>query len=413
MQAYNGHGALLLLLLFILFDRGSAVCRHCWGTIPGCPGRADDDGCTSLTGVAANVGALVAGAAATVSCVNLLPLYLLRVFTRRVLDVLTQVARRGSGAVAYVFTGKGPDEIIQAVADRIADADDAIIHLGVTAAASATTDALRNQCVAATKVIESLRGGRLGAAGARVDFGRYLYIFSTVQQYVATSVGDALTLGDSAAEKSGSPPTAKLRVPSSADVFYESLTLWIMVCHATGAANALIATRFVHESVHLTVRRLGFSWMVAFELFVLYLERVDIPDGVVLNLSTVLAQGGLDTLLAQANINGAVRFGSSFRSQGGGGAAPDRRPTGGGGGGGVAYNGRGSSRADAGICATFNFGRDHKPSELNPDGSCKKRHVCNHYVNDKGKLGRCEGDHIYGECTNPAGCSKAVAEALA
>ena len=410
MQACSGH-PLLLLLLFLPYV--ACVCRHCWGTIAGCPGGAADDRCTSLTGVAANVAALAVGATTAVSVANLLPVYLLRVFTGRVIDTLTQVARRGSGATVFDYTGKGPDEIIRAVSGRQADADEAITELGIIASSAATSEALARQCTAAIRVLDTIKD-RVGAVGTRIDFGRYLYIFAVVQHYVATSVGDSITLGELSSESSasGKSPTAKIRVPSSADAFYESLTLWVMVCHAAGAANALIATRFVHEAVHLTVRRLGFTWMVAFELFLLYLELVDIPQGAPVNLSAVTSQGGLDTLLAQANLNGAVRFGKSFRSKGGGTSTLDRRTTEGGGEG-KSFNGKGSSDPTAGICATHNFGRDHKPSELNADGSCKKRHVCNHFVNNKGKFGRCEAaDHTWSGCTTPAACTREAAAAL-
>ena len=118
MHSCCSHPLLVLVILLLIVPCVDAVCRHCWGTIPGCPGTATDDQCTSLTGVAANVAALVAGATTLVSCQDLLPVYLLRVFTRRVLETLTQVARRGSGAVVYSFTGKTPDDIIRAASPR-------------------------------------------------------------------------------------------------------------------------------------------------------------------------------------------------------------------------------------------------------------------------------------------------------
>ena len=46
--------------------------------------------------------------------------------------------------------------------------------------------------------------------------------------------------------------------------------------------------------------------MVASELFLIYLELVDIPEGVVYTLVSVVNAGGLDTHLAQANINACV-----------------------------------------------------------------------------------------------------------
>ena len=193
LSCINVHAALLLLLLFFVCS-SRAVCRHCWGTIPGCTGTDSDDNCTSLTGVAGNVAALITGSSTALSCAGLLPVYLLRVFTRRVLDTLATLSRRGSGATPYDFTGKAPDVVIRAVSDRVADADDAITHLGIVAATDGTSDALRSRCVAAVKVIESLRAGRVGVVGSRVDFGKYLYIFGMCQQYINVHVGDSVSL---------------------------------------------------------------------------------------------------------------------------------------------------------------------------------------------------------------------------
>ena len=183
------HGAAaLLLLLFFVIDV-DAVCRHCWGTIAGCPGGANDDRCTTITGAAANAAALAAGATTALSLVGLLPVYLLRVFSPRILATLATVARRGGGATPYDFSGKDPDAIIQGVADRVADASDAIVHLGKVAAAAGTEDSLRSRCLAAIKVIQALGHHSGGTITSRVDFGKFLYIFGMCQQYVGTSRG--------------------------------------------------------------------------------------------------------------------------------------------------------------------------------------------------------------------------------
>ena len=120
MQAHSVHGAAALLLLIFLVCDVDAVCRHCWGTIAGCPGGANDDLCTTITGAAANAAALAAGATTALSLIGLLPVYLLRVFSRRILATLATVSRRGGGATPYDFTGKDPDVIIQGVADTAA-----------------------------------------------------------------------------------------------------------------------------------------------------------------------------------------------------------------------------------------------------------------------------------------------------
>ena len=152
--------------------------------------------------------------------------------------------------------------------------------------------------------------------------------------------------------------------------------------------------------------------MVAAELFLIYLELVDIPEGVVYTLVSVVNAGGLDTHLAQANINASARYGNRFRARAKGGERPTKpgKPDDEGG---PKFNGKFSSDPSKGICLAFNFkDRVHKGTELLDDGTCKRRHVCSAFVNDKGKGGRCEGSHPFFKCDNPNKCSKEENAAL-
>ena len=47
---------------------------------------------------------------------------------------------------------------------------------------------------------------------------------------------------------------------------------------------------------------------------------------------------------------------------------------------------------------------------LKPDGTCKHNHVCDQFVTDQGKFGRCAGKvgpagHKRADCPNPNKCS--------
>ena len=101
---------LFCFLLLLSDDRmAAAVCtRHCHGGILGCPGRDDNDDCTAYTGVASNVAALAIGATTALSVANLLPLSMLRVFTRRALDIRLTLTRRLPSGTPSDFTGKTP-----------------------------------------------------------------------------------------------------------------------------------------------------------------------------------------------------------------------------------------------------------------------------------------------------------------
>ena len=79
------------------------------------------------------------------------------------------------------------------------------------------------------------------------------------------------------------------------------------------------------------------------------------------------------------------------------------------------YNGQcqpATSRANC--CPYFNRNKAHdNPKHLNSRGNCIFRHVCNHWVDNKGPSGRCLGSagqpgHGWYNCDNPNKCDKAL-----
>ena len=400
------HGCFILFILFfcVLVD---GVCRHCHGDISNCGGTARDDNCISYTQVATNAAALLATGTTVISVAKLLPLYLLRVFTHRVLEVLVAVARRPQPNAPFDPSGKSPSDIITAVSNRLIEIPEAVVFLGSLATDASSGEALRDTALAAIKVIDAMRAALPDHNGTtRNDYGKFLYIFALCQEYVQTTFSSGIASGQSphGSSSSSKAPAAKIRTPADFACFAETLNLFVLVCAASGAALAIVTTRFIQEAVYQPLRRHNFTWMVSFELFILYLEQIDVPESLPLTFTTVLSQGGLDTFLAQASINAAARFGAKFKS-GKQDIFQQQEST-------SDPVEKGSSNPNCGICNTYNFqGRVHGDEE-HVDGVCKKRHVCNRYVNDKGKLGKCEGAHPHYECNNPARCTREEAAAL-
>ena len=65
----------------------------------------------------------------------------------------------------------------------------------------------------------------------------------------------------------------------------------------------------------------------------------------------------------------------------------------------------------AGCCPAFNRNETHGANLLKPDGTCKFRHLCHHWVDNKGPKGRClntagSPGHGHYNCDNPNKCSK-------
>ena len=76
------------------------------------------------------------------------------------------------------------------------------------------------------------------------------------------------------------------------------------------------------------------------------------------------------------------------------------------------WNGKFNSSSSK-LCSHFNFNRDHPATALQPDGTCKARHACDAWVDNKGKGGRCLGSagtagHARHNCDNPHRCDAPV-----
>ena len=139
-------------------------------------------------------------------------------------------------------------------------------------------------------------------------------------------------------------------------------------------------------------------------MFLVYIEAIEHSAGL-LHLGNVFSAGGSqDTRLTAARQRRADLFPPP--------PPPPLPPIIPGGGGdtvtGKKWNDKDSPNANR-ICHTFNFkDAKHPAKHLYGDGCCKFKHVCMHWVSDKGKGGMCEGDHPKYLCTNPNKCATAI-----
>ena len=72
------------------------------------------------------------------------------------------------------------------------------------------------------------------------------------------------------------------------------------------------------------------------------------------------------------------------------------------------FNGKFSAKSTE-ACWFFNSGQPHRADHLYPDGTCKRNHVCDKFVSDKGVGGSCKGSagtpgHARSACDNPSKC---------
>ena len=79
---------------------------------------------------------------------------------------------------------------------------------------------------------------------------------------------------------------------------------------------------------------------------------------------------------------------------------------------GVKWNGKFTATSKV-PCGAFNSGGEHAKSALLPDGTCRFAHICDKWVTNKGKDGRCmctagTPGHSRDQCDNPNKCDAPV-----
>jgi hypothetical protein len=190
------------------------------------------------------------------------------------------------------------------------------------------------------------------------------------------------------------PTMPKILRPTSEAQFFHMLSVWQMVCHATGLANALASGAFMLQVVHEQMAHFGLTWQQAHELFLVYLEAIELaPEARDLNLSNVYNSGGQDMYRERA-LSRAVAFFGKSRSGPGGHLTTTQDIF------------RGSDTpSSTKCCISFNIGKSHPASSLLPNGTCKFAHKCDQWVSqqaDGTKGGICGSTkHGRAKCDNP------------
>ena len=385
--------AVFWLFFLALCTPASAVtCQSCFDGIEGCAGGA---ACPFATRTAANLAALTVVGGAAINVVNLLPASYIRHLPTQVLRTLAAIARvpvaagpPDMGAMTLnelqeSLTGGRIDSTMYKAELSARLADPATVAAQVTRI-SAMLVATQNQTAApSTRSIDGINSyGALGYLVAAAS----LIVNSGKLTYSSGSAGRS-------SSSSGGGNTLSIRAPTSGSQFSELLMVWQTLAHAVGAANILATVPFVQQVVWDGISTLGLLWEQAYCLFIIYIEAIEDSQGV-LNLANVFAAGAQDTRLKAAHQRHTEVFQCSPCDDfDGKDSDKDKK--------GKKWNNKCSPNANS-ICKTYNFkDAEHPDKHLYKDGTCKFRHVCNHWVTGKGAGGMCEGDHPYWACTNP------------
>ena len=392
-------GLIFWLFMVQQFVYGDAVtCHTCFDQIAGCAGGA---ACLFATRTAANTNGLVAGAGAVVTVAALLPLSYIRHLPSQVLRTLTAIARRPAN-------GAPPDLGPMTLTELQNTLDSGQIELSVlknelssrladngTAAAMVTRIAAMLQSLPANATSTSMNIQGISTIG---PIGYLMAVASIIvasgQRTYSSMVGGSLSA-------TSAQSSLAIKVPQSEAQFFELLMVWQALLHATGVANYLASTPFVQQVVFDSINELGFTWIDAYCMLVVYIEAVEDSKGA-LNLGNVYAYGAQDSRITAAKVRKQEFFpkGPPDRRQ------PDDLDDKNKGGPHKKWNGKDSPNATK-ICRTYNFkDAKHPDQHLYKDGTCKFRHVCMQWVTGKGAGGCCEGDHPKFDCKNPGKCAK-------
>ena len=407
-----------------------AVCPVCFDSLPSCK-HAETGTCAVDTQVAANAALIIAGATAGLSLASIMRPRWMRVFHLSSINAIAALAsRKPPGTVFNHTASTSLKAVVSAISSGQYSLDLAVMKYAE----------LLDECVddseegegrsLATRLERDLanlslmsKTGTLSAVAAhssRDQGGVYSFLWAKISAFVPKrGLDDKVVINttpSSDAASTASVFTAKLVRAASFSDFTESLNLFIMFSTTLGLVGTLIITDFVQHIVYDTLSVREMPWPVAQELLLITLRRIEDSDGKY-NFTNVLDQVYLPTVMEEAMRNAKEAYpketAAFFRTRGGtprDANSTDTTSTGKA----PVFNGKDTATSKR-ICPTFNAAtkRDHKAKELHPDGTCKCRHVCNHWVKGKGPWGRCMGEkgtpgHSRAECDNPDKCDQPV-----
>ena len=90
--------------------------------------------------------------------------------------------------------------------------------------------------------------------------------------------------------------TASLKRPTSELQMSRLFSMWSLVCHATGICTCLVLLAFLDEVVYKPVAEGLYTWEVAFEIVLQYLQEVEASNGMFCIGNIRQKLGGIDAV---------------------------------------------------------------------------------------------------------------------
>ena len=434
-------GSLLFFLTFLV-AAADAVCPTCGGNLASCDYDTSHT-CPAATVVANNAKVLLGTAAvSTMTIANLLRPRFLRVLGGGMLQRFVALHRQPEkGTTFEIKRTTKPSEVTAAmqtgrisqidaatqIQQVIEEIDQAIDTAGDDAAKALLerekekwTDYLKGGFKYVTSATES--DGLSGPEGTSVT-GSMSLLWANVSTFI--SRGESCDRADvtTVTGRGGGTKATIAYVKTEAE-FAACLNLFVMLAIAV-SIPAIPLCEFIYLVVHDSVLRRDRTWQFAVVLLVVYLRKIEESGGRI-TLAKATEEVHTAAMYEEAERVMPKHYPgvAFFRTRGGtpraegppatppstpspaprvGGAGPSsvKKP----------YNGKFTPGGRT--CSAFNVGREHQARELFADGTCKFDHVCDHWVNNKGKAGQCRNSagtpgHSRATCDNPHGCDNAL-----
>lgn len=407
----------------------AAPCSVCFGQAVGCSNvnNNDPNTCPWRTQMADNAAAVSAAVGGAIVVTALLTPELLRLFSPTILDTLAMVVARPKSGQPLDLSTMEVKAIQKAVLARYVSKGEAVMELTRRVMDASLEPALGDspdQQRYKTAQMDRLKTviSTLGALPETVTRGSttegaHLFVLAKLStRYCIDKVLSFDLCGEAEEDDEGSSSkdsssggktySAKLTRPRTRAQCYSLIHNWCYVVSSVGLAHPIEISRFVDEVFMEPLRNDEIEWPVAFELILVYLRLMESRPAEYRLMNVVSKSGGMDSCRSKATAQARSNFSSScFRARGGipGDVKPKPKK-------GDEFKGsitRDTPSASQ-YCKAYNEGLNHLAKHVGPNGVCRFKHLCNHYVTGKGKAGRCNQAHSALACSNPNRCDEAA-----
>jgi len=391
--------------------RVDAVCPMCNGYGVGCT-WATNQRCPAVDEPISNRDIITGATTGVISLAKCLPARFLRAFTRAELTAVTTIAARPPPGTPVTITVATKLKEISVYLNQGLISMEQVSMLYAGFIDDEDDEDKKKTLMYNLKLLMSMKD-LPGVVGAQAEtgepYGVLTWLLAMVASFVAAgTIVAKTTLGPADASTSsgtGSRHVAKLVRPKTMVDLFELMNLYIMFYTSLGLGSTILITQFFEFVIFDTIRIRRKQWPVAFELLVVLLRKVE--NTVELTIGNVMQEVYLNSAMEEAVEAAKTNYVAFFRSPQLA-AASETEPTD------VAdkqvmWNNKCSRDPNATPCLAFNLGKEHSARFLKKDGTCKHKHVCDHWVSNKGPGGRCLGTegtpgHSRADCDNPHRC---------